>query len=1399
MKTQKIKYKLPQTRYFSMEFPEVQTLSAGMNWTIPITFRPVAKESYDDVIEFSTSFGNFAIPIKATLPEHVMDFPSEIDFGFSPIRETAKINFLLSNVGELTSYYEWSIEAPFFISPSSGELAPGASCPVLIEFKPKEAMVLEGTAICAFGIKENWEKTKVVKTARVSGISKFSHLICDSNEPVFDFGKVNVGTYSEKKLTLKNPSPVHANFKIKKASKDNDECFTFSTMNGRVEAGSSVEIDIKYTPIATGLFSNAFFDVTTQSGNIVRLTLSGEGLGPIVSVEPSVLNFNDIPAGTTVTRVFYLKNDANTTASYQFNIDKSSSFQLDKQCGTIGPHSVIPIQVKICPVDPMNYYRKIYCLVENQDAIAIEFLATCYNDKRRPATFKYHHVLNYQKRVENGLWEYGPEQLEEMIKSETLRCKEGVLEFIDPQLAEKHKLSAKKDDPYERGVVASEYFFQNTGDNLACALLDTYVDFGSCSRYRAIEPQIIRIQNRTRGKMTCVWIDNEDTGGDPIFSVSPMTADIPPKGVVEFQVFFRPTVDNEFYGKVLECYCYFKSMRNFRLVNEDTFTPPWCLTPKVGGNTFPPGQDTFIPKIDWGKQRVTFSSCYVDRSEYQVLKIANAGDTTVKFSFLDLGTNSQTGNGCSGDLASRAGSAFSAKPRIGVLRKNETRLIVLRFCPSEKRLYEEGFTCFFNNSVHSTYSLHLRGHGSIPDVQFENDNSLRFKPTCIGSVSQRRFQVRNTSKVSLQYEWHIPKHFANIIGIYPTSGKLEPDGIAELCCTFAPTTANLHTLKIPCYYVHGAENEAKRRSTFIVIGEGIFGELNASPANLSFDNVLINTTMEKEITIFNPSACDVNYSLIAQRKTISADGTSHMVALKDEFPESELQILQKSSILPARSNTTVKIKVCLKNEAFYEFKILYKMDQDHENHAIEALPTAFVTSQNLYYLATITAKGVHPVMAVTDIRSESISKTILWQLFSLDRFNELLGQSSKDPNAFVEQAIDNDKVPTDEPNVNLETLSADLNYDFGATSVGSKPTLLKIALQNTGVVPVDWAFNFPNDFDIKVERWADPGELTEEQAKRNFILDNNIFYISPKSGKLAPGEMVHILMSYSHEFAGPHRLPVVFRLRNGNSKAGKEILINLIGYSVPFSQKFLHLQSINHQFSPITIGTQHPPVQYYRLMNRCSSPLHYKIDTETINQLNQENYNFEILKLLNTEGVIQPGEMEYLQFIFNPLEVKEYELDIPIIVNNGKRRMITIRGRGINASPDLDKNKFEDPRVLQESIPLTPTLPPLVHPVASISLERIDFGHVPVQTIMRQVVTVTNITSNQHISVEWKVPSVWPTEAIKIFPPSSQLVPGESQVFKIVFEPDEMPRLYNFDVHCAITNETALVKSSNLG
>lgn len=89
------------------------------------------------MIEFTTSFGKFLLPIKATLPEHVLEMPQKIDFSFCPTRETARKTFVLKNTGELESYYEWDIPAPFSIHPRKGSLESGASEIIRVEFTPK--------------------------------------------------------------------------------------------------------------------------------------------------------------------------------------------------------------------------------------------------------------------------------------------------------------------------------------------------------------------------------------------------------------------------------------------------------------------------------------------------------------------------------------------------------------------------------------------------------------------------------------------------------------------------------------------------------------------------------------------------------------------------------------------------------------------------------------------------------------------------------------------------------------------------------------------------------------------------------------------------------------------------------------------------------------------------------------------------------------------------------------------------------------------------------------------------------------------------------------------------------------------------------------------------------------
>ena len=52
------------------------------------------------------------------------------------------------------------------------------------------------------------------------------------------------------------------------------------------------------------------------------------------------------------------------------------------------------------------------------------------------------------------------------------------------------------------------------------------------------------------------------------------------------------------------------------------------------------------------------------------------------------------------------------------------------------------------------------------------------------------------------------------------------------------------------------------------------------------------------------------------------------------------------------------------------------------------------------------------------------------------------------------------------------------------------------------------------------------------------VMDNKLFSIEPKQGKLAPGECRKVTLTYHHTMAGTDRLPVLLKLAGG-----REILV----------------------------------------------------------------------------------------------------------------------------------------------------------------------------------------------------------------------------------------------------------------
>ena len=48
-------FRTPTSRFFNTLYPQPIVLSAGTSFTLPVTFRPLEKTVYNDVIEFTTN------------------------------------------------------------------------------------------------------------------------------------------------------------------------------------------------------------------------------------------------------------------------------------------------------------------------------------------------------------------------------------------------------------------------------------------------------------------------------------------------------------------------------------------------------------------------------------------------------------------------------------------------------------------------------------------------------------------------------------------------------------------------------------------------------------------------------------------------------------------------------------------------------------------------------------------------------------------------------------------------------------------------------------------------------------------------------------------------------------------------------------------------------------------------------------------------------------------------------------------------------------------------------------------------------------------------------------------------------------------------------------------------
>lgn len=986
-KMQRIKYALPKSQHFSMDFPKLVKMPAGMEMTFDIVFRPVRFERYDDVVGFTSERGTFEVPISARLAELAVEVPEAIDFGCCPVTEVSSRTFTVVNSGEVPSAFTWAVETPFAITPRTGLIDAGSRSSFTVTFAPKHAMKWHSTAVCTFEDgdgDEGGEAQPTVCSVRLEGVGKFPFLRCNKRELQFGSVEVDGQRVGELEFILENPTRVPAKFVLARVLNGSDggaapDHFSFrltrNQVGPKIESGlvapmNSTRIFATFSPLLVGLCSRETFTFTTPCGNKATLKCVGTSTGSFTAVwrkarnaapaastkfgsataaraisdadvdgdgnlttreladasaavglpcsTTAALNFGDVAVGSTLRLTTILDNRSKIPSYFQILADPNGVFQFPQPRGILPPCMQSEFAVAFAPTAVGNFFKRVYVLLQDGDpsCVALDLIGTAFKPGQtvRPAQMRLTHLEKFRRRQHEGLGRLAPNEIDELF--EQLEA-----EGDHARIAELERPVQRLDGTTRSGEAARqnveliENLFNPSTHEMMLSCEE--ICFGSTSLRGEPPKRTVQVTNHTHAKVTLTWCSptwKGDVEGAPNpFSIFPLVADIPAGRSVEFRVAYRPTEIGALHTTTLEAFVAFKVQRNFRLVNDVSFAPPWALPLRVLGHTFSQSAESFLPRVDFNlrKKSARLPSCHVGDTVYTTIRMDNNGHTPVMFQFKP-----------------DASGTFAVQPTGGVVPRESFQIFMVSFTPSEAVRYRSSMECVLNDGA-ATKAIPLDGIGYLPEVEIVEGEELWFKPTSIGMASVRAMTVRNKSRVPLRFKWEIPAKFASTLAVRDAEGSLLGMEATRVRWRFSPQQEGPQKLWAMCLIYSGGDGVEPERVWQKVVthfhGQGRNNSLvRFEPMQVDFGTALVGSSASQTLRLINGSNSKLRYELVVRRVDAEAGEEATQLVTCDP-PIDELQ---------ARSSATVQVKFTPTEPGEYRFEVMWDTASDRRAKAM---------------------------------------------------------------------------------------------------------------------------------------------------------------------------------------------------------------------------------------------------------------------------------------------------------------------------------------------------------------------------------------------------------------------------------------------------------------------------------
>ncbi|KAK1122967.1 hypothetical protein K0M31_008605 [Melipona bicolor] len=182
-------------------------------------------------------------------------------------------------------------------------------------------------------------------------------------------------------FTVENNSDLDGYFYLmpQQVSDDSPVICSLCNNQGYVKARQSKTIEATIITKALGRHKITLNMLVMGDSSPSYITITCNGQGPVVSAEPSFLDFGTMNVLEEKTKEFQLINDSHIPTQFVASLtNEDSSWSVSPESGDLEPHESKTITVKLCLLDAGKYKNSVMLSIINSRTILVELEVTGY-------------------------------------------------------------------------------------------------------------------------------------------------------------------------------------------------------------------------------------------------------------------------------------------------------------------------------------------------------------------------------------------------------------------------------------------------------------------------------------------------------------------------------------------------------------------------------------------------------------------------------------------------------------------------------------------------------------------------------------------------------------------------------------------------------------------------------------------------------------------------------------------------------------------------------------------------------------------------------------------------------------------------------------------------------------